>query len=283
MLRIDHATLAASSLDRLEEAFAAVGLSTEYGGMHSNGVTEMSLLGFQDGSYIECISTAEPDVESPLWDAHIRTDAGPCAWAVRAGNLTAEADRLRGADIAVDGPDPMARERPDGVELAWELALLGEGEPGATLPFLIADETPREKRASPTPAAADSELTGVERVLLGVADADRAADRFCRAFPNLPDPVREPGDSFGATLARFPGAPPVLAEPEAGSWLADRLERVGPSPCGLLLGTTDLERSCERFGLDVRTSWDGRRVGWATGTDGPLSAVGVVKAAEDSQ
>jgi hypothetical protein len=276
MLPIDHATLAAGSLDELDDAFDAVGLPTAYGGMHSNGVTEMSLLGFPDGSYVECIATAESGVESPLWDAHIRTDGGPCAWAVRAEDIGEEVDRLREAGIAVSGPEPMARERPDGVELAWELAMLGEGEPGATLPFLIADETPREWRASPTPAAVDSELTGIERVVLGVADADRAAERFRRAFPDLPEPVREASESFGATLARFPGAPPVLAEPAAGSWLAERLEQLGPSPCGLLLGTTDPERSVERFDLDARTSWDGRRVGWSTGTDRPLSGIGVL-------
>ena len=283
MLPIDHATIAAHSLDELEDAFAAAGLPTEYGGMHSNGVTEMSLLGFQDGSYIECIATAEPGVESPLWDAHIRTDGGPCAWAVRAEDITAEATRLRDASIAVSGPDPMSRERPDGVELAWELAVLGEGEPGATLPFLIADETPREQRASPTPAAADSELTSIERVVLGVTDADRAAERFRRAFPDLPEPVREAGERLGATLVRFPGAPPVLAEPAAGSWLADRLEQFVPSPCGILLGTTDLEQSVGRFDLDVRTAWDGRQVGWPTGTDGPLSGVGVLEVDDPSE
>ena len=278
MLRTDHATLAASSLERLDDAFGAVGLPTEYGGMHSNGVTEMSLLGFQDGSYIECISTAEPGVESPLWDAHIRGDGGPCGWAVRAGDIAAAADRLRDAGVAVSGPEPMARERPDGVELAWELALLGEGEPGTTLPFLIADETPREKRASPTPAAADSELTGIEQVVLGVTGADRAAERFGRAFPDLPEPVRETGDR-GATLVRFPGAAPVLAEPTGGSWLADRLEEFGPSPCGVVLGTTDIERSAERFGLDTWLSWGGHRVAWAPQAADPLSGVGVVETA----
>jgi len=277
MLRIDHATLAAGSLDRLEDAFAAVGLPTEYGGMHSNGVTEMSLLGFPDGSYVECISTAEPGVESPLWNAHVRGDGGPCAWAVRASDISAEAARLREAGVAVEGPEPMARERPDGVELAWELAVLGEDGPGATLPFLIADETPREWRASPTPAVVDSELTGIERVVLGVADADRTAERFRRAFPDLPEPVQGTSEVFGATLVRFPGAPPVLAEPTAESWLADRLERFGPSPCGILLGTTDLEQSVERFDLDARASWDGHRVGWPTGTSGPLSGVGVLE------
>lgn len=283
MLPIDHATIAARSLDELGDAFAAVGLPTEYGGMHSNGVTEMSLLGFQDGSYIECIATAEPGVESPLWDTHIRNDGGPCGWAVRAEDITAEAARLRDAGVIVSGPESMARERPDGVELAWELAILGEGDPGATLPFLIADETPREKRVSPTPAAADSELTGIERVVLGVADADRAAERFRRAFPGLPEPVREARDTFGATLVRFPGAPAVLAEPAAESWLADRLERFGPSPCGLLLGTTDVERSAERFGLDARISLAGRRAGWPSGTEGVLSELGVVEVTEDSQ
>ncbi|PSQ09805.1 hypothetical protein BRC93_12015 [Halobacteriales archaeon QS_5_70_15] len=57
---VDHAVVAGSDLDALGTAFADVGLETEYGGEHSNGVTHNRTLGFADGSYLELISTIEP-------------------------------------------------------------------------------------------------------------------------------------------------------------------------------------------------------------------------------
>ena len=64
MIRIDHATLAARSLDPMVEALRGLGFGPTYGGAHSNGVTHMSLVSFPDGSYLELISTLEPGARS---------------------------------------------------------------------------------------------------------------------------------------------------------------------------------------------------------------------------
>jgi hypothetical protein len=40
----------------MRESFAAAGLETDYGGPHGNGGTQMALLGFNDGSYLELIA-----------------------------------------------------------------------------------------------------------------------------------------------------------------------------------------------------------------------------------
>ena len=80
-LKIDHVTLAGSDLKALEQVFALAGLATDYGGPHSNGITHMSLLGFDDGSYIELISTLEPGQAAPWWDRAHRGQR----WAVRLG------------------------------------------------------------------------------------------------------------------------------------------------------------------------------------------------------
>ena len=100
-LRIDHVTIAASRLEAAASAFAAAGLDTEYGGHHSNGATHMSLLGFEDGSYIELVSVVRPGLQAPRWQAHIAHDVGPCAWAAWA---TADFEfelSLRGARQAI--------------------------------------------------------------------------------------------------------------------------------------------------------------------------------------
>ena len=69
-LKVDHVTIAGSSLPALEEAFTKAGLRPEYGGPHSNGVTHMALLGFDDGSYIELISTLKAGTRAQFWNRH---------------------------------------------------------------------------------------------------------------------------------------------------------------------------------------------------------------------
>src|SRR4051812_14194703 len=100
-LLIDHVTIAGPDLATLQRAFADMGLATDYGGLHSNGVTHMALLGFDDGSYLELISTAEPGAESPWWPRQIEAGGGPCGWCARTDNLSTECARLSGLGISV--------------------------------------------------------------------------------------------------------------------------------------------------------------------------------------
>src|ERR1035438_5478907 len=52
-LKVDHVTAAGSSLKQLQANLSAIGIETVYGGPHSNGATEMALVSFPDGSYLE--------------------------------------------------------------------------------------------------------------------------------------------------------------------------------------------------------------------------------------
>ena len=150
-------SIAWSDLTFLQEAFESVGLKTDYGGVHSSGATHMSLLAFKDGSYIELISVVKPGCPSPSWGRQISENGGPCAWAVQAGDLASEVQRIKSLGVSTIGPDDYYRERPDGVLVEWRLAFIGDGEPGATLPFLIKDKTPRDYRVKPSPSVATSE------------------------------------------------------------------------------------------------------------------------------
>ena len=261
-LKIDHVTIGGSRLQDLQQAFAEVGLATDYGGAHSNNITHMSLLGFDDGSYMELISTLEPGQTSPWWDAHINGDGGPCAWAVDVEDVAEEARRTRAAGIAVDGPRHYTRKRPDGRRIEWDLAVVGDQGMGAVLPFLIKDRTPRSLRVSPSASVTSTELTGVELVVLGVNDIEHASRLFSQVY-GLPLPERGELPHFGATTACFAGQRFMLAAPlEADNWLAQRLTRFGPSPCAYLIGSRDFARSVERFGLtDEANGWD-RRAAW---------------------
>jgi hypothetical protein len=256
-LRLDHVTVAGRSLDALDGAFESVGLPPTYGGTHSNGVTHMSTLSLPDGNYVECISTREAGAESPWWDAHIRTDAGPCAWCVRVPDAAEAAATFRNRGVTVDGPHEFARERPDGTRLEWELVYLGGGDPGSVLPFCIADTTPREWRVGEP--LGDTGLAGIATVVVGVRDLDRAVERLRAAF-DLPAPTRGGSDRLGARLARFPDAPVALATPTGERWLADRLDTVGASPCAYLFDAA--AGATERYPVAVTEPWGEAEAAW---------------------
>ncbi len=261
-LKIDHVTIAGPALASMEQAFAALGLQTDYGGPHSNGITHMALLGFDDGSYIELISSLEPGLkETIFWGDHIAGNSGPCAWAVQADDVAAEAARAAALGIAVKGPVYMNRRRPDGKLVEWHLAFLGDKGAGATLPFIIKDMTPREWRVLPSASVA-GRLTGVAMVILGVAKLEAAIELFQQVY-GWPAPQITTDPTFGAKLAYFAGTPVTLAAPlAAGDWLSARLARFGESPCAYLLSATNFEATCQDFRLTPSATWFNRQVAW---------------------
>jgi Glyoxalase-like domain len=266
-MKIDHVSIAWSDLEFLQRAFESVGLKTEYGGVHSNGVTHMSILGFNDGSYIELISVLKPAQPADTWGKQIAGNGGPCAWAVEEEKLSAEVDRIKSLGIRVEGPGDYERRRPDGVVVEWQLAFLGNEEPGATLPFLINDKTPRSYRVNPSPSVAPTELIGVNRIIIAVRDLEKTAALFHKVYgwkgasrsDNQVDIFRD------AKGIEFENSPVVLVSPESQrSWLGKRIEQFGDSPCSFLIGTKSFSQTHDRYHLEKETSWiDGKRkVAW---------------------
>lgn len=267
-MKIDHVTIAGSSLTRLQEAFAELGLATDYGGPHSNGVTHMALLGFDDGSYIELISTMEPGrKDTNFWGEHIAADGGPCAWAVYVEDVAAETARVAQLGVNVSGPHYMNRRRPDGQLVEWDLAFLGDLGAGATIPFIIKDITPRTLRVRPSAsvtgqAGQPALLTGVHKVILGVKDLSNVAALFQHLY-GWPEPQRKDIPEFGARLADFTDTPVTLATPlTSQTWLAERLAHFGESPCAFLIGVNSFAAARQRFNLLETMDWFGRQVAW---------------------
>ncbi len=269
-MRIDHVTIGGPSLAQMDTAFAGLGLTTDYGGIHSNGITHMSLLGFEDGSYIELISALESaEKEHPFWQKHIKDNGGPCAWAIYAEDVAAEAARVAEVGIAVDGPHYHNRRRPDGDLVEWNSAFLGDKGAGATLPFIIKDITPRLLRVRPSAGVAGEAgqpalLTGIDTVVLGVEAIETAAELFQRVY-GWPAPQIEDDPNFGARLADFGGTPAVLATSSPSGkdiWPAERLAQFGESPCAFLIGTSNFEVACKQFDVLQPVAWFGRHVAW---------------------
>lgn len=262
-LTIDHVTIAGSSLAALEAAFAAVGLATDYGGPHSNGITHMSLLGFDDGSYIELISSMQPgQKDQAFWGEHITGDGGPCAWAIAVEDVAAEAERMRRLGVTVNGPSYYHRRRPDGQLVEWDLAFLGDKGAGATIPFIIKDITPRSLRVQPSADVVNTVLTGIAQVIIAVGSLDETIAQFQRLY-RWAAPQLTKNTLFGAQLARFSRSPVTLAAPLADeNWLAARLARFDESPCAYLIGTTDFDAARQQFDLLPLIDWFGRPMAW---------------------
>ena len=274
-LEIDHVTIAGPNLPRMMAMFDHLELAAEEGGAHSNGVTHMGLLGFDDGSYIELISTLRPAMTSPLWHAQIEAAGGPAAWAVVVADIEREVERLAATGIPVKGPVDLDRFAPDGTRIEWQLAFPGDDPPGARLPFLIQDRTPRELRVRPSPSVRGSELTGVDSIVLAVHDLDESVELFRRSY-GWPSPRYAEHPEWGARLAHVEGTPVIFSQPVDGeSWLAGRLALFGNSPCAFLLRSIDPERSAARPGIASSSGggeqWFGRPVAWFDPERLPLS------------
>jgi hypothetical protein len=272
-LKVDHATVAGAHLDAMRQALtAAGGLPTEYGGLHSNRATEMALVSFPDGSYLELMGIQpKPDpaaVAAHVWSKFLRNNAGPCAFALSVTDLASEEAKLKSAGIAAGAPEAAGRTRPDGAKLAWETLNVGPGPRGSFFPFLIRDVTPREKRAYPSGKPTTDRMRGIGTVVVGVHDLESAIGQYRKAF-GLATPRRQSDPKFGADLAWFEGTPIVLAQGIGeSSWLSRRVHEYGDAPCAFLLkpagGYAGGGNISQWFGKPV--FWmDEARLGWHLG------------------
>ena len=262
-LKIDHGTVCGTNVDAMRKALtAATGLPSEYGGPHSNHATEMALVSFPDGSYLELMGIqAKPDpaaVASHVWSKFLQSNAGPCAFALRVTDINAEVAHLKSAGISVGTPERAGRTRPDGARLEWETLDEGSGPRGSLLPFLIRDITPREKRAYPGGKPTTTEFGGIGKVVVGVRDLEGAIAQYRKAF-SLPAPRREKDPGFDADLAWFEGTPVVLARGiSESSWLTLRVRDYGDAPVAFVLRAT---RGIT--GSGPVSTWFGQPIFWA--------------------
>jgi catechol 2,3-dioxygenase-like lactoylglutathione lyase family enzyme len=270
-LRIDHVTIAGAKLDQMRQAFSsATGISPEYGGPHANRATEMALVSFPDGSYLELMGLqpqADPaEVLKHTWSKFLRNNLGPCAFALRVPDVSEEVRRLGAAGIKVGEPETSGRTRPDGFRLSWETADIGPGARGSLFPFLIRDITPREKRVYPAGNPTTTRFRGIAKVVIGVRNLDDAIAQYRRAY-GLDEPKRQLDEAFGAELAWFEGTPIVLAHGlGADSWLTQRVAGYGDAPCAFILAGSGGPMGAAAtawFGHDV--IWASDRLGWRLG------------------
>jgi hypothetical protein len=138
---IDHLVFAAPTLDDgIAAVRAAVGATPVAGGAHPGRGTHNALLSLGPPTYLEVI--ARDPSQSPSTPVPFGLDALDgvprlVAFAVGCADIDDTVASLRASGRAdVGSPFSMSRRRPDGSELSWRLAMIGEGPAGAR-PFLI--------------------------------------------------------------------------------------------------------------------------------------------------
>lgn len=250
---IDHVPFACADLEETAAEFDRLGLAPEYGGVHDNGVTHMSVLGFDDRSYVELIS-ARNSGDHGFWPEHIRADAGPAAWCTRGPDIVTECKRVLEAGYPVRGPLYGSRRRDDGTLVEWDRAEFGSDTNRLLFPFAIEDRTPLSYRVSPSPSVSGGPLTGIGQVVAAVSELEPAVSLFRDCY-RYPEPIESSVPGFD-TVASFPGRPLALTTLPSEK---DRLDRLPEGPCSCLLATDDLERARDTYPLDQLVEWpDGR-------------------------
>jgi len=243
---IDHITVAGPDLAELQMGLAAAGLSSDYGGVHGNGITHMALAGFMDGSYLEIVSPLRSDGRISLWHDFALPYRGGTAWTIGSDDVGGDLARARKSGIETRGPVVIRREKPDGEVGAWELGYLGSGQPGGVLPFLIHDLTARSVRVKPSAGFGEA-LQGWSAIVLAVHDREAAASQFHAVYgwkTNVYD-----GD-----LLHFAGTPVYLTSSQA------HLAEFGESPCAATLRAADSR--CSQLQYSNFSKLAGGNVGW---------------------
>lgn len=254
---IDHVPIGWSDLGELSERFRAIGFDPEYGGVHTDGGTEMSTIGFPDGSYIELIAPTG-DGEPQYWADALQNDLGPAAWCAEVPSVHSECQRMIEQDVAVYGPLHGGRDLADHGRVEWDQAFFGTDEERNKYPFIISDRTPRDDRISPDDTLLGGPYSGIGSVVIAVEDLEEAVGEFERIY-RFPSAVYDEAPVFGASLATFPGQDIVLAEPHDDSTLADRLAKHGERPCACLIDA-NVSEAKNRYDFQAGHDWFGRRI-----------------------
>jgi hypothetical protein len=244
---IDHITVAGADLEELRAQLSEVGFPTEYGGVHDNRITHMALAGFDDGSYLEIVAPLANNGRVALWSNYHLARKGGVAWTIATDDVSAEVARVHNLGIVATGPQMIRREKPDGQIGAWELAYLGDVQPGGILPFLIHDQTDRSVRVRPT-AGTVGVFTGWSAVVLAVRDCQNAASQFQKVY-GWPDPVQS------EELFHFEGTSIYLSSQ------TDHIDEFGESPCACVLRPSS-PAAAKRFRHSTGTNLHGKFVHW---------------------
>jgi hypothetical protein len=210
-LRLDHVVILVGDLAAAQAEYTAAGFTVVPGGAHEGSPTHNALLAFADGSYLELIARRPGTEGTPPGLARrllrIEPDSGLVDFALLSTDLAATVQAARQRGLALGDPTAMGRTRPDGAQIAWELAF----PPTLDLPFLIADTTPRSQRVPGGAATRHANgVTGIAQLVMAVATLPDSATRYRAllgdASHSLEAGAGEVDFALGGTIIRLTSA-----------------------------------------------------------------------------
>lgn len=174
ILALDHVVILVRDLAVAVADYEALGFRVTPGGTHADGLTHNALVSFADGAYLELLAFTG-EAPGHRWWRHVADGEGLIDFALLPGQIEADVAAARARGLALTGPRPGGRDRPDGVRLEWQTAFGDSPD----LPFLCGDVTARELRVPQGEAWRHSNgVTGVFRVTVAVRDLEASAARY---------------------------------------------------------------------------------------------------------
>ena len=197
---LDHILLGVRDLDEgISFMEKKSGVHAIVGGSHPGAGTRNALLSLGTERYLEIIAPDPQQNSSPsALHKGLSELASPAliSWAVHTRDITADANRLRKAGIAFDGPLDGSRKRPDGLLLQWKTLRLKDDRDG-TLPFFI-------QWGPTTPHPSADAPRGCRLTSFAVAGPNPAELR--EIFHQMGVDVRVDAGSEPKLIAKFEGA-----------------------------------------------------------------------------
>ena len=191
---IDHIVIAGPDLDNLTATFEALGFNVVGGGMHPIG-SYNTLIGLQDGAYIELLSFYEHSPKHYWWEAVHTRGGGLIDFCMQTNDIRSDYAVFKAQGVEMSPLVGLSRVRFDGYQLSW---LNNEiyGEYQGLVPFIIEDETPREERV-PKEIRHENQVTGIDTITLATRDLDLAKRIMDAALGAGGEPVQD--DSLNAS------------------------------------------------------------------------------------
>lgn len=142
-LRLDHVIVSVTDLDGAITHYQELGFNAFYGGKHGDGLTHNGLVVFADGSYLELIALVDASKRAEAsFKQLIREEEGFTGYALLSDDIDADLLAMQQQGIPTNAIRSGNRQRSDGEQLRWRMAMLGK----LMSPFIIQDDTARNLR-----------------------------------------------------------------------------------------------------------------------------------------
>ncbi|MFC5608167.1 VOC family protein [Variovorax soli] len=203
-MALDHVVIVVASLEQAVADYQRAGFTVIAGGRHPGRNTANALVVFEDDSYLELIAYSAPSPEERWWRVLDAAGEGLVDFALWPQDIDAAVAEARARGLAELTAVPGARNRPDGVRIAWSSARQQRHD----LPFLCADITPRALRVPEGEIRRHANgARGVAAVQVAVQDVAASLARYRMLLG--PDAVTDDGSvqlqGFRVELHAQPG------------------------------------------------------------------------------